>query len=153
MLICWCEIIKWLKTRTPAIADEWTAAVVVLFGMAVPFIDGKHSQSSLAQRRKKAGILRSSSGSAIDMTSWETMIENEISSEDGKPAFMRSPGWNWILQDRPGTTNGGVSKTPLRSKPTASTGSLITRKKNTFLVRCAALAREFLQTPAGEGAI
>jgi anaphase-promoting complex subunit 1 len=153
MLICWWEALRWLKTRAQDVADEWTAVVIVLFSMAVPFIDDTHNQSPVTQRRKKTGLLRSSSGTAIDMASWETMVESEISSSDGTPAFMASAGWNWMMDEKSDIANGDVTGTHLRPKPLASASKFITGKKNTFLVRCAALAREFLQTPAGEGAI
>ena len=153
MLVCWWEALRWLKTRAHDLEGEWTAAVIVLFSIAVPFIDEQPNQSTLAQRRKKTGLLRSSSGTAVDMTSWETMIENEISSSNGTPAFMATAGWNWIADEEPDAAKGAVPGTQRRSKPLASASNLTTGKKNTFLIRCATLAREFLQTPAGECAI
>jgi anaphase-promoting complex subunit 1 len=153
MLIYWWEVLRWLKGTAPDAVDEWTAAVIVLFSMAVPFIDGKHNRSLLAQRRKKTGLLRSSSGTTIDMTSWETMIEHEVGASDGRLAFLTNPGWNWILDEQPTTIKDAVPGSPLRSKPAASFSNDIIGKKSTFVVRCATLAREFLQTPAGEGAI
>lgn len=103
ILIYWWEVLRWLKSTAHDAVDEWTAAVIVLFSMAVPFIDGKHNQSPLAQRRKKTGLLRSSSGTAIDMASWETMIEHEVGASDSRLTFLTNPGWNWILDEQPAT--------------------------------------------------
>ena len=153
MLIYWWEVLRWLKRRAHDAVDEWTATVIVLFSMAVPFIDEKHNQSPLAQRRKKTGLLRSRSGTAIDMTCWESMLEQEVGASDGRPAFLTSPAWGWTADEEPASTNDDVPGAPSRAKPVASAINLMTGKKNAFILRCATLAREFLQTPAGEGAI
>ena len=155
MLIYWWEVLRWLKRKAHDTLDEWTAAVIVIFSMAVPFIDDKRNQSPLAQRRKKTGLLRSSSDTAIDMTSWESMVEQEAGASNGRPAFLTSAAWGWTADEEPTPTptKDDVPRAPLRTKPFASAINLMTGKKNAFILQCATLAREFLQTPAGEGAI
>ena len=153
ILVYWWEVLRWLKSREQKGVDEWTAAVIVLFSMAVPFIDDKHNQSPLAQRRKKTGLLRSGSGTALDTTSWESMMEQEGGTKDGRPAFLASAAWEWVTDEQPATTEDDLSGSCLPTKPFASVSNIMAGKKNTFIIRCATLAREFLQTPAGEGAI
>lgn len=150
LLIAFWEVARWLKGRDPAIDSEWISIVVVIFSLAVPFISKQVSQSTPSHRRKKTALLRSSSGSAVDLTNYDTM-HNE---EDRTPvSSMRRPAWDWLSQ-KPVTTSTNTSKSRMsRAASITSFSENATKKKSSFLIRCMALAREYTQTPLGENAL
>ena len=151
VLVCWWEVLRWLESKDQEGSVEWTAMVVVLFSMAIPYIGESRSPNPLSQRRKKTGLLRSSSGSTIDMASWEAMAEEEIGDCDSTPSFITGSAWRWITAEQSSVSSQGSH--PASSRSSAPLRISVAGKKNAFLLRCANLAREFLQTPAGETAI
>lgn len=154
LLVGWWEVLKWLKLRNQHGDDmEWTALVVILFTMAVDFIESKQKRTPAKQPRKKTGLLRSSSGSHIDLESWDTMLDLEAGSSGVSSSWMMNTAWGWIAEEdlgavdettRPGNTSRANQQNLLNSQTSG--------RKNSFLIRCATLAREFLQTPQGEAA-
>ncbi|KKZ63413.1 anaphase-promoting complex subunit 1 [[Emmonsia] crescens] len=151
ILVGWWEVLKWLQTRRQGENDndlEWTALVIVLFTMAVYFIEGNPSKPPARQKRRKAEFLRSSSGSSIDLDNWDGMLDQEAGSRGVTSSWMMSSAWGWVSEGdlkptqelpcgdhRPGLEAGANSR------------------KNPFILRCAALSREFLLSPQGEAAI
>ena len=147
LLIAWWEVQRWLRSVNDDIDQlEWTAVVMVLFSMAVPFLADRHSRSQSAPRRKKGGFLRSHSGSATDMSSWDAMMEQETSAGNTIPCWLAKPSWDWIVEDENNSSRS--SQTMEQSSNMAVTG-----KQNAFILRCASFTRDFLQSPAGEACI
>ncbi|OOF90267.1 hypothetical protein ASPCADRAFT_212109, partial [Aspergillus carbonarius ITEM 5010] len=141
VLAAWWETMKWLHDRATNENDlEWTAMVVVLFSMAIPFIDSEQPRTPAKPSRRKRGLLRSSSGSYVDLESWETMLEQESGSGGVVAPWMASSSWAWVVeQDAEDEVSHGHQSPSSRS----------TCRTNTYLIRCIALSREFLSTSRG----
>lgn len=154
ILVGWWEVLKWLKLRNEHGEDmEWTALVVILFTMAVDFIESKQKRAPAKQPRKKTGLLRSSSGSHVDLESWDTMLDLEAGSSGVSSSWMMNAAWGWIAEEDLGASDetarpGSTPRTNQQPILNPQAGG----RKNSFLTRCATLAREFLQTPQGETA-
>ncbi|OQV00370.1 hypothetical protein CLAIMM_05874 [Cladophialophora immunda] len=151
LLVAFWEVSRWLKGREPPVTSEWTAMLVVLFSLGVPFISSQHPQSTPTRRRTKTALLRSSSGSAIDLTNYDLMhhADDEIPQRFG----MQGPAWEWVSQKPHGTTTVTPKSKHSRAASTASFHESPPDKKNAFLIGCIALAREYTQTPTGESAL
>lgn len=149
ILAAWWETVKWLRGRETTETDiEWTSLVIVLFAMAVPFIDSEQAQAPAKPMRRKKGLLRSSSGSHVDLESWESMLDQESSYAGVVAPWMTNSSWGWIVeQDAEEAQNATSGKRA--SKPEQQNTSRFTCRRNSYLLRCAALTREFLQTPEG----
>ncbi|KIX00933.1 uncharacterized protein Z518_09998 [Rhinocladiella mackenziei CBS 650.93] len=151
LVVAFWEVFRWLKTQKPAVNSEWVAIVVVLFSLAVPFTSDQIAQSTPSHRQKKSTLLRSSSGSAIDLTNYDAMHneEHDMAFEAG----MRGPAWDWLSQRQPlHTTTTPKSRNP-RAASTSQFGDNPNDKKNSFVIKCVALAREYIQTPTGESSL
>lgn len=158
ILVGWWEIVKWLRAKEEGENDlEWTAMIVVLFAMAVPFLNSDQPRTPVRTRRKK-GFLRSSSGSHADLESWETMLEQESGSAGVVAPWMMSSSWGWVIeQDADDHSSdvvhgGSVQHGRRGSKIDQLNFNWSTFRKNSYLLRCIALAREFLQSPQGAAA-
>ncbi|KAE8414732.1 hypothetical protein BDV36DRAFT_238328 [Aspergillus pseudocaelatus] len=153
ILTAWWETMRWLRGRETTESDlEWTAMVVVLFAMAIPFIDPDHSRMPAQRRRRKKALLRSSSGSHVDLESWETMLDQESGSAGVVPSWRNNSAWGWIVdEDAEEERNAPSRRKSVKVEQTGS--SRLTHRKNSYLLRCAALTREFLQTPMGIAAV
>ncbi|KAL4906943.1 hypothetical protein BDW74DRAFT_176540 [Aspergillus multicolor] len=150
--IGWRETTKWLQERQTGENDiEWTALVITLFAQAIPFIEGDHSGITARQTRRKRGLLRSSSGSYVDTESWESMLDQESGSSGVVAPWMNTATWGWIVeQDAEDDSTASNGRNSHKETPGSSRS---TCRKNTYLLRCAALTREFLRTPRGNTAI
>ena len=153
MLAAWWEVMKWLRgMETGEKNPEWTAMVVVLFSMAIPFIANDQRQTPARQPRKKKGLLRSSSGSSIDLESWETMLDQESGSSGVVAPWMTNSSWGWVVeQDAEEASETGRGKRSSKNEQPGSNPS--TCRINTYLIRCADLTREFLRLPEGIAAV
>ncbi len=157
VLLGWWEVCQWLQAMPEVHADkEWTALVVILFSMAVEFIEDKQTRTPVKQRKGKTGLLRSSSGAALDLESWIAMLDQESGPAGSLPVWMKSSGWKWIVQEEEGSikdqsfgTQG--SRSTRMSANTKFPAPQIGRK-NPFLLNTAGLAREFLKSMAGKAA-
>jgi anaphase-promoting complex subunit 1 len=150
LLVAFWEVSRWLSSRQVSINSEWVALVVVLFSLAVPFLDNHQTPSTPSHRRKKSTLLRSSSGSAVDLTNYDTMHDEDY--DINSDADMRSPTWNWL--ERRQTIN--TPNTP-RSKHSKGTNAVnindANERKNSFLIKCVGLAKEYTVSPSGETAL
>ncbi|KAJ5886397.1 Negative regulator of mitosis [Penicillium subrubescens] len=149
MLVAWWEVIKWLQGREEVENDlEWTAMVIVLFSLAVPFIKQSQPQTPARRTRRKKGLLRSSSGSYIDLESWEAMLDLESGSSGVVAPWMNSSAWGWIVEQDAIADMAAreATRTPKNEQPNASRS---TYRHNSYLLRCMSLSREFLQSPLG----
>ncbi|KAL2816959.1 hypothetical protein BJX63DRAFT_132423 [Aspergillus granulosus] len=153
LLIGWWETMKWLQERETSENDlEWTALVIVLFAMAVPFIDDDQTGNAPRQTRRKRGLLRSSSGSYVDTESWEAMLDQESGSAGVMAPWMNTASWGWVVeQDAEDESIVGQGRKSSKTEHLPSSRS--TCRKNTYLIRCAALTREYLQTARGNATI
>ncbi|KAL6237980.1 negative regulator of mitosis [Aspergillus navahoensis] len=152
LLMGWWKTMKWLQEREPGENDlEWTALVITLFAQAIPFIEGDQSVATARQTRRKRGLLRSSSGSYVDTESWESMLDQESGSAGVVAPWMNTASWGWIVeQDAEDESTASHGRKPHKDPPSSSRS---TCRKNTYLLRCAALTREFLRTPRGIAAL
>lgn len=150
ILVAWWEVMKWLRGKEDIENDlEWTSLVVVLFALAVPFIPQPEAQRPAKRARRKKGLLRSSSGSYVDLECWEAMLDLETSSAGVVAPWMKSSSWGWIVEQDAveDLAARDVSRTPKNDQPSASRS---TYRQNSYITRCASLSREFLQTAQGE---
>ncbi|KAJ5819722.1 hypothetical protein N7474_005313 [Penicillium riverlandense] len=149
MLVAWWEVYKWLQGREEITNDlEWTAMVVVLFSLAIPFIVHAQPQTPAKRTRRKKGLLRSSSGSYVDLESWEAMLDLESGSSGVVAPWMMDSSWGWIVEQDAieDLAARDASRTPKAEQPNASRS---TYRHNSYLLRCISLSREFLQSPRG----
>ncbi|KAI9799150.1 MAG: Anaphase-promoting complex subunit 1 [Piccolia ochrophora] len=158
ILVGWCEVKRWLDAqKTEVIDGEWTALVVVLMLMAVPFLDMRESRHPLKQGRKSGSLRRSGSGAGIDMDCWDAMLSQEGARGSPCPEWMRSPAWNWILDEKVDLkpTESHLTQRERRStrKSSGSYSIPTMRKKHSLLLDCVGLAREFITTDAGVAAV
>ncbi|KAJ5469499.1 Negative regulator of mitosis [Penicillium diatomitis] len=153
ILVAWWEVVRWLQGREDVDSDlEWAAIVIVLFSLATPFIQSPQPQAPVRRTRRKRNLLRSSSGSYIDLESWEAMLDLEGGSSGVVAPWMKSSAWNWIVEQDAisGTSARVTTRQPKGEQPGASR---TTYRPNSYLLRCASLSREFLQSPSGARAI
>jgi anaphase-promoting complex subunit 1 len=139
----WWEVLRWLSSRGSDENDlEWTAFVVVIFTMAVGFIDSPQPRPAAKKQRRKGGILRSSSGSYIDQESWDSMTEKIAGSSGVTASWMMNSAWTWA------TGHNDNAGKPFLAEQKSQTD----QSKNSYLLRCVSLARDFFDSPQGEAA-
>lgn len=149
LLVAWWEVIKWLRGKEEIENDlEFTALVVVLFSLAIPFIKQPPPQTPAKRTRRKKGLLRSSSGGYVDLESWESMLDLESGACGSTAPWMAGSAWGWIVEQDAieELATRDVQRTPKIDQPAASRS---TYRHNSYLTRCASLSREFLQSPQG----
>ncbi|KKA24826.1 20S cyclosome subunit (APC1/BimE) [Rasamsonia emersonii CBS 393.64] len=159
LIVGWWEVLRWLRSREVNENDlEWTAMVVVLFTMAVGFIESSQPQPAtpVKQTRRKKSLLRSSSGSYVDLESWNSMLEQMAGSSGISSPWMMSSSWAWVSEqdgdDFAGSPRHGKSPKIEQRPFAASSAASRDYPKNSYLIRCASLAREFFESPQGEAA-
>jgi len=151
MLRGWWDTMSWLQGRSEAEADiEWTAIVILLFSMGVPFIGDRRTEASARQKKKKGGLLRSSSGANTDLDSWDAMLAQEASMSGALPSWMKNGAWEW-------TANEKILLSSKRPKPsssiTPSTADAVPiPRMSSSLLHCISLAREFVTSTVGQTA-
>jgi anaphase-promoting complex subunit 1 len=145
IMVAWWEVIKWLRGKEDIENDlEWTAMTIVLLSLAVPFVNAPPMQAPKRTRRKKS-LLRSSSGGNLDLESWEAMLDLESGPAGVVAPWMMESSWGWIVEQD--AIEDFTTKAPkVENQPNASRS---TYRQNTYLTRCIALSREFLQSPQG----
>ncbi|KAL4894308.1 hypothetical protein BDV59DRAFT_176195 [Aspergillus ambiguus] len=153
ILTAWWDTVKWLRGREHKGNEdiEWTAMVIVLFSMAIPFIDSEQARTPVKQKRRKRGLLRSSSGSHVDLESWETMLDQESGAAGVVPSWMSNSAWGWVVEQDAEEFASDIKK----NSSTADDQGLrrSTYRKNNYLSRCAALTRELLLAPEGSSMV
>ncbi|MCJ1347187.1 Anaphase-promoting complex subunit 1 [Peltigera leucophlebia] len=150
----WWDVVFWLRTRHEEILDiEWTALIITLFSIAIANTGDKHAEKNVRQKKRKGGLLRSSSGAETDLHSWETML-NEESKSLILPPWVQDPAWIWT------THLESVRKNSLPSSSKYSTSKPFTgsrpdlfqaQKKSPRLLDYVSLARAFCRTTLGPG--
>ncbi|EFR02623.1 mitosis negative regulator [Nannizzia gypsea CBS 118893] len=149
--IGWWQALKWLRARDVREENlEWTALVVILFSMAVYFIDDIAIDTKVIPKRKRrGGLMRSSTGSSIDLTDWHSMVEQESGSAGICAPWMTTAAWDWIREENAKTPiEGAQNYRPVDNSKAENQSN----DKNTYITRCSQLARDFLSSPQGEAA-
>lgn len=153
LLITWWEVLRWLRqTAAHRPNKEWTALIVVLFCLAVPFTGSPRKQKSPDASRKKNASVRSGVARPVKASSWEQAMEQEISSGLTEPAWTASPSWAWVVNED-GSRDTIIPNAMLGTKATALAKPSFFDQDNTFIIKCIELAREFLSTSTGRDAI
>ena len=148
----WWETVTWLQARTEVETDlEWIAIVVLIFAIGVAFVDGRRIEATPRQKKKKGGLLRSSSGANTNLESWEAMMSQEASKSGSTPAWLQSEAWKWVATEKHQTMS---PRTPRSSGSTTfqTTNTVPMSKKCSTLIHYISLAREFVKSSAGQKA-
>lgn len=148
----WWDTFSFVQSRSQEEIDtEWTAMIVVFFSMAVASIGDRHTEAATRQKRRKGGLLRSSSGANTDLESWEAMLNQEGGSSGTFPAWMQVGGWEWTVKE----SVLQHASTPKGSKSSSSfipsvTPAVPVPKKSSYLLHCISIARDFIKSPIGQ---
>ncbi|KAL9000932.1 MAG: hypothetical protein Q9188_005563 [Gyalolechia gomerana] len=152
ILCAWWAVVSWLRSRPDVDHDiEWTALVVVLFSMPASSIQTWHSEPASRQKRRKVGMLRSSSGANTDLASWEAMLSEEAGHSNPSAPWMQDAAWQWAMERDP---SAEVRRESARSALATGTVKLSnaatvpTAKKSAYILQCSVLAREALKSSA-----
>ncbi|KAL8683055.1 MAG: hypothetical protein Q9186_000965 [Xanthomendoza sp. 1 TL-2023] len=150
ILVAWWTIVVWLQSRQEVEPDiEWTALLIVLFSFSVKFIPNAHSNPPSRLKRRKVGLLRSSSGANTDLESWEAMLSQEAGRLGSSTAWTQDAAWQWVSEREASSKAQHASvRSSLLLRPLASltTAFLPPPKKVTHMLHCSALAREAVTT-------
>ncbi|KAI9750215.1 MAG: hypothetical protein M4579_006563 [Chaenotheca gracillima] len=155
----WVDIRRWLEDQPGTSSDlEWTAFVVAIMCMAVDFIPTPTKRDSSRRKKRSSGLLRSSSGAAVDMSKWNDMVDSELTLKSQYGDYIAGAAWNWVSEqdaqpDDQDAREGLGFQSPARgsgSKGAAQTPRL--KRKHRLVVDCTGMARDFLRTPAGKAA-
>ena len=151
---CWWDVLAWLREKGEDVLDlEWTAFVVVLFSMFIGSEDQHLAQSTIRQKRRKTGLLRSGSGTEIDLESWNKMMVSEGNACGSFPNWLQSPAWAWAIEQGvfPPSHEARQSRSSRNSRSSGSNldAAAAIHPKRTFLVDCARWARDFVKSTPG----
>lgn len=149
----WWSVASWLRSRSDEEIDiDWTAVVVVLFSMGASLTEDRRAETTTRQRKRKTGLLRSSSGAFTDLESWETMW-NEESNLSTSPPWVQDTAWRWALNQNTVYTmpQSSLSRRPKTSNlfKSSITPTVPVPKKSTYLIHCLSLARDFIKSSIG----
>ena len=150
----WWDAMLWLQNSQEEDPNvEWTAFIVILFSMAVAFMPDRRSETTTRQKKRKAGLLRSSSGAHTDLESWETMMTQENGLSGSLPAWMNGPAWEWTNKENalPGTSPSKRS-TSSSSNIQSQNGALPKPRRSAHLLNGISIARDFIKSPLGQAA-
>ncbi len=148
----WWDTLSFVKSRSDEEIDtEWTAIIVLLFSMAIASIGDRHTEAATRQKRRKGGLLRSSSGANTDLESWEAMLNQEGGCSGTFPAWMQVGGWEWTAKESVSLH----ASPPKRSKSSSSfipsvAPAVPVPKKSPYLLHCISIARDFIKSPTGQ---
>ena len=152
MLRGWWDTMLWLQTRPEAEVDiEWSAIIILLLSMGVSFVGDRHTGTTARQKKKKAGLMRSSSGATTDLDSWEAMISREAGPSGVVPGWMDTKAWEWTAEEK---MLPPLSKTPRSSSSClkSAVNAVPIPKKSSFLINCISIARDFISSSSGQSA-
>ena len=158
ILRSWWDVTSWLRVRSEDEVDlEWTALLVVFFSMVVNFIEDRQTQTPVRSRRRKGGLLRSSSGANVDTDSLEAMQTEEAGLPSSTSSWIQDPAWSWTAEHAQPITQSSpqanLRSRPSRTSLTSAVSVPTTDKKHPHLIQCMALAQDFNKSPAGEVAL
>ncbi|KAL8942463.1 MAG: hypothetical protein Q9216_001663 [Gyalolechia sp. 2 TL-2023] len=149
ILCAWWAVVSWLRSRSDVDHDiEWTALVVVLFSLPAGSIQTWHSEPASRQKRRKTGLLRSSSSANTDLASWEAMLSEEAGHSNSSAPWMQDTAWQWVMERDPsGEVHGEPTRSALSKGPVklSNATTIPTAKKSAYILQCSGLAREALK--------
>lgn len=151
----WWHTMVWLSARSDIEGDlEWTAFVVVISSIAAGLVEDRRTETMARQKKRKSGLLRSSSGANTNMESWEAMLVEESGVLCSVPGWMQDEAWTWTSkQAKVSKPMAAVSRKP-RSSGTSLVSTIPAPKKSPYFVHCMSLARDLrssLSTPENVG--
>lgn len=158
--IAWWEIMQWLESRSESSLDrEWTALIIALMSLAMPFLDGPRQAHSPKRIKSSTKARKASGGTGYPTDHWTVMLDQE-SSNLPNPMWTLIPAWDWCLElereptesypennSYPTRRASNLTRTGLQSVQPASVW-----KKNSLLIDCASLTREFILSAHGSNA-
>lgn len=154
ILVGWWTVLNWFRSTMEVTIDvEWTALVLVLFAMAVGFVNGGQAEGPTKPKKRKTGLFRSSSGARDDLEQWESMLEQEGGTGSTGPRWSRSAAWEWTTQPTDlsaASAQKSSGSARWTQSSTAGVRSTNIAKTNPFILQCASWARQFLKSPAGD---
>ena len=150
LLRAWWEIKVWICGHSRVdMSSDWTAFVVMLFLMFAVFLDNQLEESPLRTKRKTR-LLRSSSGTQVDLESFEAMASGECGWGNNTFGKLRGSNWQWAFGNGESSAAEHVSTKESRVSHLSLPRST---KKLSFLSDCAGLAREFKTSEGGRAAL
>ncbi|KAL5354029.1 Anaphase-promoting complex subunit 1 [Pseudogymnoascus australis] len=146
LLTGWWIIRQWL-TDKPHIGcdDEWSALIVSLLILVLPFRDLRAKPLRGSPRKHRAGSVRT--GRTVDSATKgvDDILHQECSMGNSLPSWALTSGWDWLRkEDNPILSTG--------PKP-STTSSKAFNDDNSFLQRHVNIAQEYLNTALGDAAI
>lgn len=149
MLRGWWDTMSWLQARPETEMDiEWTAIVMLLFSMGVAFVGDRQAETAARQKKKKGGLLRSSSGANTNLDSWDAMVAQEASISGALPTWMKKSAWEWTANEK--VLLSTKRSIPSNSAPPSIADAVPLPKKSSFLLQCISFAREFITSRVGQ---
>ena len=141
----WREVNVWLASRWEEGDDtEWPALLIFIFSLVAPHIKESRSSTVLRPKRRKGGLLRSSSGANTNLESWETMLEQEKNASGTSPPWLQDTAWRWAARPDSITENHLTAKSKTTRSPHLSASAMVPMPaKTSSIVRCVSLARDF----------
>ncbi|KAI9891621.1 MAG: Anaphase-promoting complex subunit 1 [Vezdaea aestivalis] len=144
VLVCWWQVKSWLQMSPEAHEQdsiEWTALIITIFSLIVPFIPLSQAQLKTQPRKAKRAFLRSSSEAFTDWTDWNTMLKSESDRSGPVPTWLQSSPWSWIASNT--SSEARLTESPPRKIENAPYNN------TDFLLDCLHLTREFIKSPDG----
>lgn len=149
LLVAFWEVSRWLNHRDPSACSEWTVLIVLLFSLAVSYLNNQSLTPT--HRRKKGALLRSSSGNPVDLTNFNNMTYKYHDTSGTTPTD--GPAWGWLSRRTQTGTSSDSKTRQARTTPANALEDDGQDKKNTFLLNCITLAKDYVQSPMGEAAM
>lgn len=144
LLVAYWEIARWLQSQD-TLGLERIAIAIVLFIMATPFITALQNGPNTPSRKKKSIGKRISNGILTDHTNWAQMQSSELTRSS--PFWMQNQAWSWMDLSN---ESGIASKLHASMMGPPQLERHYGSEYSAWLIQCTNLARDFLQSPAGE---
>ena len=156
ILMTWWEVLRWLRDlSTCSIDEEWTALIMTLMGMVVPFLGRKpvpqlRETHSARTTKRSTQTIRSNSRAHQSSIHWDEMLHQEFGSAP-VAWWMNQPGWDWFLHEQSGNEHPHVAvarRSPQASRSVAPP-VIPASFKHRYLQDCLSLTRGFCSAQRG----
>lgn len=145
VLAGWWNIQQWL-TDKPYIGcdDEWSALVVSLLILVLPFRDLRPKPVRGSPRKHRTGSVRTGCTVVSATKNLDDMLHHECTMGNSHPSWALTSGWDWLRkEDKPNLS----TPKPVTTPPKASSDG------DTFLQRHVNIAQDYVITELGVAAI
>ncbi|PVI06975.1 negative regulator of mitosis [Periconia macrospinosa] len=153
LLEIWWNMRKLLPTeQQQGLKGDWTAFVATLFTMAVPFVDERSKKTGRKSKVSQGrGMERSQHDADEDAENpaWRIMCSRQLSHSHAK--IWENNAWQWVQQARPAADMMSPLSKRTQKHQSPCIGQQIAGKQS-MLISCAELARQFNQSPIGKAA-